>query len=95
MNITILKILLKKLENDKSIGIVKMETMRFEFPKNNFLKKIQKIIKEKNLIFIIDECTTGFRENFGGLYSKYKIEARFSDLWKITWKWLRYYCSFR
>ena len=51
-----------------------METMRFEFPKNNFLKKIQKIIKEKNLIFIIDECTTGFRENFGGLYSKYKLK---------------------
>ena len=39
-----------------------METMRFEFPKNNFLKKIQKIIKEKNLIFIIDECTTGLEK---------------------------------
>lgn len=69
-----IKDFVKKIKNDKSIGIVKMETMRFEFPKNNFLKKIQKIIKEKNLIFIIDECTTGFRENFGGLYSKYKLK---------------------
>ncbi len=65
---------LAKIKSDKKIGIIKMETMRFELPKNNFLKKIQKIVNEYNLILIIDECTTGFRENFGGLYSKYKLK---------------------
>ena len=63
-----------KLKKDKKIGIIKMETMRNEFPKNNFLQKIQKIAKNKNLIFILDECTTGFRERYGGLYAKYNLK---------------------
>ena len=62
-----------KIESDDEIGIVKMEVVRTFEPKKNFLKKIRDYTKKKNIILIFDECTTGFRENYGGLYKKYKV----------------------
>ena len=65
---------LKQLINKhKDIGVIKMEVKRNIDPKNNFLKKIRKIASEKNIVLIFDECTSGFRENFGGLHKKYKV----------------------
>ena len=65
---------LKYLVDKKRIGIVKMEVQRFEKPKNNFLKKIKDLCLKKKLILIFDECTTGFRECYGGLHLKYNIK---------------------
>ena len=65
---------LKKIINDNpEIGIIKMEVERNIKPKNNFLKKVRDICNEKNIILIFDECTSGFRETFGGLHLKYEI----------------------
>ena len=30
--------------------------------------------KKKNIVLIFDECTSGFRETFGGIYQKYDVE---------------------
>ena len=68
---------LLKLIDQKKIGIVKMEVMRNEYPKNNFLEKVRDICNKKGIILIFDECTSGFRETFGGLHLKFKI---FPDL---------------
>ena len=62
-----------KIDSDKEIGIVKMEVARTYEPSNNFLKKIRNYTSKKNIILIFDECTTGFREHYGGLYKKYKV----------------------
>ena len=64
----------KLLKKEKKIGIIKMEVMRNINPKNNFLKKIRELADKNNLILIFDECTSGFRETFGGIHLKYKIE---------------------
>ena len=64
---------LEKIINTKNIGIIKMEVMRNIEPKNNFLKKIRKLASSKNIILIFDECTSGFRETFGGLHLKYDV----------------------
>ena len=50
-----------------------MEVKRDVDPNINFLKEIRKITKKKGIVLIFDECTSGFRENFGGLHLKYKI----------------------
>ena len=50
-----------------------MEVKRFLEPDPYFLKKVRKFTKENNIILIFDECTTGFREEFGGLYKKFNI----------------------
>jgi glutamate-1-semialdehyde aminotransferase len=50
-----------------------MEVSRSEPPKKNFLENVRKLTKNKNIVLIFDECTSGFREAFGGLHLKYKI----------------------
>ena len=63
----------KIIRNNPEVGIIKMEVIRSEKPKNNFLKKIRKFADEKKLILIFDECTTGFRETFGGIHKIYGV----------------------
>ena len=64
---------LKNLVAKEKISIIKMEVMRNFYPKNNFLKNIRDLCNKKKIILIFDECTSGFRESFGGLHLKYKV----------------------
>ena len=68
---------LKSLKNiiskNKDIGIIKMEVERNEKPNKNYLKEVRKIATKNNIVLIFDECTTGFRETYGGIYKKYKV----------------------
>jgi len=64
---------LKKIVSQNSIGTVIMEVSRNEPPKKNFLENVRKLTKNKNIVLIFDECTSGFRETYGGLHLKYKI----------------------
>jgi spore coat polysaccharide biosynthesis protein SpsF (cytidylyltransferase family) len=64
---------LKKIVSQNNIGTVIMEVSRNEPPKKNFLADVRKLTKNKNIVLIFDECTSGFRETFGGLHLKYKI----------------------
>jgi len=64
---------LKKIISQNNIGTVIMEVSRNEPPKKNFLENVRQLTKNKNIVLIFDECTSGFRETFGGLHLKYKI----------------------
>jgi len=66
---------LEKLFNEKNndIGVVIMEPMRGSYPKNNFLKKVKKLAKKNKAILIFDEITSGFKDNYGGLHLKLKV----------------------
>ena len=64
---------LLNLINKNNIGIIKMEVMRNIKPENNFLQKIRKICNQKKIILIFDECTSGYRENMGGIHLKHKV----------------------
>jgi glutamate-1-semialdehyde 2,1-aminomutase len=64
---------LKKIVSQNNIGTVIMEVSRNEPPKKNFLANVRQLTKNKNIVLIFDECTSGFRETFGGLHLKYKI----------------------
>ena len=50
------------------IGVVKIEIARNELPNINFLKKIRSFCSKKKIILIFDECTSGFRNNLGGIH---------------------------
>ena len=65
---------LEYLVNQNDIGIIKMEVQRNESPKDNFLQKVRKLATEKNIILIFDECSSGFRQTFGGLHKEYDVE---------------------
>lgn len=65
---------LETIINNNEIGIIKMEVARNKNPEDNFLQKIRKIATERNIILIFDECTSGFRQTFGGLHKLYGVE---------------------
>ena len=64
---------LEKLVDEKNIGVIKMEVQRRVPPKDNFLEKVRELSTRKNIVLIFDECTSGFRETFGGLHKKYNV----------------------
>lgn len=65
---------LETLVNTHDIGVIKMEVVRNKGPEDNFLHKVRKLATERGIVLIFDECTSGFRETFGGLHKKYGVE---------------------
>jgi glutamate-1-semialdehyde 2,1-aminomutase len=51
-----------------------MEVMRNKGPENDFLQKVRKLATERGIVLIFDECTSGFRQTFGGLHKLYGVE---------------------
>lgn len=60
--------------NNHEVGVIKMEVVRNMGPEDNFLQKVRKLATERGIVLIFDECTSGFRETFGGLHKKYDVE---------------------
>ena len=56
------------------IGVIKMEVSRNVEPEDGFLESVRKIASDNNIVLIFDECTSGFRETFGGLHKKYGVD---------------------
>jgi len=56
------------------IGIIKMEVSRNIGPEDNFLQKVRKLATDRNIVLIFDECTSGFRQTFGGLHKMYGVD---------------------
>mgnify|MGYP001182563470 CR=1 FL=1 len=54
--------------NKEDIGVIVIEGARYDFPTKEFLDAIQKIAKEKDLVIIVDEITSGWRMTDGGVY---------------------------
>ncbi len=55
------------------IGTIKMEVTRNYLPKDNFLKKVRKLATQKKIVLIFDECTSGFRQTFGGIHKFFGV----------------------
>ncbi len=62
-----------KICKKNKIGVVKMEIYRNIPPKDDFLRKIRNFCDKNKIVLIFDECTSGFRETFGGLHLKYNV----------------------
>jgi glutamate-1-semialdehyde 2,1-aminomutase len=65
---------LEALVNKHEIGVIKMEVVRNKGPEDNFLNKVRRLASERNIVLIFDECTSGFRQTFGGLHKMYGVE---------------------
>lgn len=65
---------LEALVNTHDIGVIKMEVVRNMGPEDNFLHKVRKLASDRSIVLVFDECTSGFRETFGGLHKKYGVE---------------------
>ncbi|MEL0114683.1 MAG: aminotransferase class III-fold pyridoxal phosphate-dependent enzyme [Gammaproteobacteria bacterium] len=56
------------------LAAIKMEVSRNSEPNNNFLENVRNLASSNNILLIFDECTSGFRETFGGLHKKYNVD---------------------
>lgn len=65
---------LQEIVNNHDIGVIKMEVLRNFGPEDNFLHKVRNLATQKGIVLIFDECTSGFRETYGGIYKKYNVE---------------------
>lgn len=64
---------LQKLVDTHDIGVIKMEVYRNVEPQDNFLQRVRDLATSKGIVLIFDECTSGFRETWGGLHKKYSV----------------------
>ena len=64
---------LAQLVSENDIGVIKMEVFRNIEPSDFFLKRVRKLATDNNIVLIFDECTSGFRECYGGLHKKYEV----------------------
>ena len=64
---------LEDIVNNNDIGVIKMEVVRNFGPENNFLNKVRDLATKNNIVLIFDECTSGFRETYGGIFKKYNV----------------------
>lgn len=60
--------------NDPEVGTIFMEVSRNEGPEPGYLEHVRDVATKKGIVLIFDECTSGFRETFGGLHLKFGVE---------------------
>ena len=65
--------MLEKILKSNKISAVIMEVARERMINVQFLKKVQQLSKKYNALLIFDECTSGFRTSYGGLFSEYNL----------------------
>lgn len=64
---------LEEIVANNDLAAVKMEVCRNFGPEDNFLQKVRDLCTKHGIVLIFDECTSGFRETYGGLYMKYGV----------------------
>jgi len=75
------------VKDNPAIGCIILEPIMGNMgvipPKEGFLKGVQEICKEKDLLLICDEVITGFRVTYGGAQHLYGIDPDITCLGKI------------
>ncbi len=61
------------LSKNSDIGVIILEPYKDNGPKQNFLKQVREIASKKKIVLIFDECTSGFRNVYGGIHLKYNV----------------------
>jgi glutamate-1-semialdehyde 2,1-aminomutase len=62
------------IANEHDLGVIKMEVSRNQGPQDGFLDKVRALASERGIVLVFDECTSGFRQTFGGLHKLYGVE---------------------
>lgn len=65
---------LEEIIKHHELGVIKMEVMRNFGPENDFLQKVRELATKHGIVLVFDECTSGFRETYGGIYQKFGVE---------------------
>jgi glutamate-1-semialdehyde 2,1-aminomutase len=61
------------VHKNKDIGVIVVEPVRHQQPKDDFLGKIRKIANRVGAVLVFDEITSGWRMNVGGIHELYGV----------------------
>jgi glutamate-1-semialdehyde 2,1-aminomutase len=64
---------LTNLMETQDIGVIKMEVSRNVAPDGEYLREIRRLADKHDAVLIFDECTSGFRQTFGGLHLQFDV----------------------
>ena len=64
---------LQKIVKNNDLAAIKMEVSRTKEPDIKFLQLVRNLADQNGIILIFDECTSGFRQSFGGLHKSYGV----------------------
>lgn len=65
---------LETLIASRNVGVIMMEVSRSTGPTDGFLHKVRDLATKHGIVLMFDECTSGFRQTFGGLHKMYGVE---------------------
>lgn len=65
---------LETLVQQHDPGVIMMEVSRNFAPEDGFLHRVRQLATDRGIVLIFDECTSGFRQSFGGLHKIYGVE---------------------
>lgn len=65
---------LEALVDAHDIGAIMMEVVRNQGPQDNFLQRVRQLATARGIVLLFDECTSGFRQTYGGLHLMYGVE---------------------
>jgi glutamate-1-semialdehyde 2,1-aminomutase len=65
---------LEALARSHDLAAVVMEVSRNQGPADGFLEKVRELTRRRGIVLIFDECTSGFRQAFGGLHKLFGVE---------------------
>jgi glutamate-1-semialdehyde 2,1-aminomutase len=65
---------LESLISSRNVGVIMMEVSRSTGPTDGFLQKVRDLATKHGIVLMFDECTSGFRQTFGGLHKLYGVE---------------------
>lgn len=65
---------LEEVVSDGGVAAIYMEVERSTPPAPGFLEGVRKIASRIGAVLVFDECTSGFRQNLGGLHMHYGVE---------------------
>lgn len=64
---------LEKIISKNKIGVIVMEPLRHQEPKDGFLQKVRVIADKIGAVLVFDEVSSGFRFGIGGVHLKYGV----------------------
>lgn len=56
------------------VGVIMMEVSRNFDPPEGYLERVRELATANGIVLIFDECTSGFRQSFGGLHKNFGVD---------------------
>ena len=56
------------IDVNSDVGVMVIEGARYDFPTQAFINEIQTVARDRNIVIVVDEITSGWRMTDGGVY---------------------------